>query len=155
MARFLTAIIGILFFSVSFPATGQSPESISTEDSMAIQNVIAAQVAAFRRNDAIEAYGYASPSIQAKFPSPDIFMKMVRNGYRAVYRPQSFEFREVSVTSGQIVQEVLFIGPDGRPAIALYKMQKQEDGGWRINGVQLLALPGESARLKYSSELLA
>ena len=40
-----------------------------------------------------------------------------------------------------IQQEVLFVGPDGKPVIAVYTMQQQTDGSWKINGVYLITAP--------------
>ena len=39
------------------------------------------------------------------------------------------------------MQEVFFLGPDGRPELALYFMELQEDGSWKINGVRMTAAP--------------
>jgi hypothetical protein len=36
------------------------------------------------------------------------------------------------------------VGPDGQAVIALYVMERQPDGSWRINGVYLLQVPGET-----------
>jgi hypothetical protein len=41
------------------------------------------------------------------------------------------------------VQKVFFLGPDGRPALALYFMELQEDGTWKINGVRMTEAPDE------------
>ena len=37
------------------------------------------------------------------------------------------------------------IGPDGVPVLALYKMQLQADGTWRIDGCSLAALSDKAA----------
>jgi hypothetical protein len=36
------------------------------------------------------------------------------------------------------------IGPDGQPALALYAMERQPDGSWRIAGCTLTRPPGEA-----------
>ena len=69
---------------------------------------------------------------------------MVRKGYAPVYRPREVEFRELRVRGNTIQQEVLFVGPDGKPVLALYSMQQQPDGRWRIAGVILLKAPDAS-----------
>jgi hypothetical protein len=35
------------------------------------------------------------------------------------------------------VQSVELVGPDGGHYIALYRMEKQPDGSWKINGCEL------------------
>ena len=59
-------------------------------------------------------------------------MRMVRQGYMPVYRPQSFRFGEAAVDPlGRPTQRVTIVGPDGKTYEALYSMQRQSDGSWR------------------------
>lgn len=113
--------------------------------SLAIRTVIERQLAAFQRDDGVEAFSYASPTIQRKFQSSELFMAMVRGGYRAVYRPRQVEFGELRVVDGVPTQEVHFIGPDGRAVTAIYQMQQQSDGSWKINGVYMVETPEAAA----------
>lgn len=140
--RQLTKVILImgLVLLVSVPARAQSDA-----DRAAIKQVITSQIAAFRQDDAATAYSFAAPSIKMMFPSPEVFMEMVRTGYGAVYRPQSFDFGPLDMADGQIVQPVRLIGPDGRPMVALYVMEQQEGGEWKIAGVYMLKGSGETA----------
>jgi len=131
--RFL-ALLGALL-SLALPAEAQ----VSEPDRSAIRDVIERQIEAFRRDDGQAAFGYASPSIQGMFGSPDTFMDMVRQGYRPVYRPRAVEFREIVTLQGMVTQKVHLIGPDGRPVTAFYPMSRQADGSWRIEGCYLQA----------------
>ena len=92
----------------------------------------------FQRDDGHEAFSYASPGIRQRFQTPEIFMAMVRSGYAAVYRPRAAEFLEMLVKDGRTVQMMRFVGPDGVAVIAMYDMERQPDGTWRISGVVLL-----------------
>jgi ketosteroid isomerase-like protein len=136
IARALAVLTLVLGLAAAAPA--QQP-AVSAADKAAIRDVIQGQVDAFRRDDADAAFGFASPMIQGMFGQSAIFMDMVRQGYRPVYRPQAFDFREVVVLNGQIVQKVHVIGPDGRPVTALYPMTQLPDGRWRIDGCYLQA----------------
>ena len=107
----------------------------------AIRGVIERQLQAFQQDDGAAAFSYASPMIQRQFRTAERFMTMVRRGYPSVYRPQSVEFRGIEFNEGYAVQEVFFLGPDGRPELALYFMELQEDGSWKINGVRMTAAP--------------
>jgi hypothetical protein len=131
--RFL-ALLGALL-ALALPAQAQ----VSEPDRSAIRDVIERQIEAFRRDDGAAAFGYASPSIQGMFGSPDTFMDMVRQGYRPVYRPRAVEFREIVTLQGMPTQKVHVIGPDGRPVTAFYPMSRQADGSWRIEGCYLQA----------------
>ena len=65
-------------------------------------------------------------------------MAMVRRGYGPVYRPRSVEFGALQDESGQIVQLVELIGPDGQAYTARYTMERETDGSWRISACELL-----------------
>lgn len=124
-----------MILALALPAQAQ----VSASDQTAIRDVIEGQVDAFRRDDGDAAFGYASPSIQGMFGSSEIFMDMVRQGYRPVYRPRVFEFREIVTLHGMVTQKVHVVGPDGRPVTAFYPMTQQPDGSWRIEGCYLKA----------------
>jgi len=141
MARLLSLLSAIVILSLAAPA---ARAQVSEADRVAIRQVIEAQLAAFQHDDGPGAYGFASPTIQQKFVNPDIFMQMVRSGYPAVYRPQEVEFRELAEQNGLLLQHVYLVGPDGQPVIAVYEMQRQPNGSWRINGCWLTQVPGES-----------
>lgn len=110
-----------------------------------IRRVIESQLAAFRRDDAREAFSYASPGIQRRFGNPENFMTMVKTGYRSVYRPLEVQFREIRMLDGGPAQVIDFVGPDGQAVTAIYLMERQPDGSWRIDGVYLLKKPEAAA----------
>jgi len=111
----------------------------------AIQNVISSQMAAFKIDDASTAFSFAAPHIQAQFGNPDRFMKMVRHGYQAVYRPQYVEFAHLAQgQNGQLAQHVIVQAPSGEVVMAVYPMIQDDEGNWRIAGVHLAPLPRKS-----------
>ncbi len=134
LSRPLIPILLLLMTVVAMPARGQDAPAA---DGNAIVSVIQSQLDAFKGDRAVEAFGYASPGIQAMFGTPDRFMQMVRTGYGAVYRPREVQFLDLVVEQGELAQRVLFVGPDGVPVIAYYFMERQPDGSWRISGVTL------------------
>jgi len=139
MLRCLIPVLLLMALVPVAPAT--AGETVADPDRAAIRSVIEAQLGAFRRDDGDAAFSYASPTVRAKFRTAEIFMTMVRNGYRMVYRPREVEFREARIIDGKPMQEVLFVGPDNQPVIAVYIMERQDDGSWKINGVYLLRSP--------------
>ena len=123
-------------------ATGQARAEDATlppADRDAIRATIQLQLDAFRRDDAPGAYAEAAPGIRTLFPTPEIFMNMVRRGYPPVFRPRSAEFTGLVMEDGQVVQQVEVVGPDGLPHLALYTMERMPDGSWRIAGCALVA----------------
>ena len=141
--RAATAATLMVLAALMLARPAQSEPSATTET--AVRGVIESQIEAFRRDDARGAYRFAAPSIQQKFPDPDIFMDMVRRGYAPVYRPQDVDFGAITGTDNQVRQHVDIVGPDSALWTAVYTLQRGSDGGWRITGVYLTRQPGFSS----------
>jgi hypothetical protein len=114
---------------------------LGTSDQQAIRTAIEGQIEAFKRDDGDAAFSYASPRIQAIFKDPETFLGMVRKDYAPVYRPRLVSFRDLETIAGNLIQPVLVVGPSGVPVTALYIMERQKDGAWRIGGCVLVAEP--------------
>ena len=141
MLRSVLAVVLLAFMSVAALA-----QSISETEKTEFQRIITAQISAFRADDGPAAYSFAAPVVRKIFPTPEIFMSMVKQGYPQVYRPQSFNFTEALIDPmGRPAQKMLVVGPDGKTYEALYSMEKQPDGTWRISGCTLLEIPGLDA----------
>ena len=108
------------------------------DDIAAAKSVIRAQEQAFARDDAAAAYSYAAPAIKQIFPAADIFMAMVENAYAPIYRHKSFEFGETKVDGDWIGQHVHIIDANGEAWDALYTLEQQSDGSYKITGCSLL-----------------
>ncbi len=120
------------------PVLAAATQPASDSDRAAIRRTIESQLEAFQRDDEAAAFAIASPMIQALFGTPAAFMAMVRTGYPPVHRPRSVDFTDLVEEDGRLVQKVELIGPDGRPALALYTMLRTPEG-WRIDGCMLVA----------------
>ena len=107
------------------------------------QSVIRAQVEAFSHDDAAAAYSYAAPAIHEMFPQADLFMFMVQHSYAPVYRHKSFEFGEAAVADGKVAQRTHIIDANGEAWEALYTLEQQPDGSFKIIGCVLLK-PGQA-----------
>jgi hypothetical protein len=107
-----------------------------------VRQVIEAQLDAFAADDGVAAFSFASPGIRRQFGSPDHFLAMVRQAYPAVYRPASVSFLAPREAAGAIYQPVRLVDGESRPWVALYRMQRQADGTWRIDGCELIAQAG-------------
>ena len=119
------------------PAQGLAPA-----EARAVRAVIEAQLDAFRRDDAARAFSYAADGIRQTFGDAETFIEMVRISYPVVYRPNSVQFDPPLVAEDEVVQPVRMTDADGRAWLALYPMQRQKDGSWRINGCRLGRLAG-------------
>ena len=126
----MRAIVLLLtaFLALALPA-------LAADD--AAQSVIRSQEQAFGRDDAATAYSYAAPAIQNMFPQADIFLNMVQRSYAPVYRHKSFEFGEARAMDGKIAQVVHIVDADGVPWEALYTLELEPDGNFKISGCVL------------------
>ena len=112
-------------------ATGAFAQSAEIEAN------IAAQIQAFKADDFVTAFTFASPNIQNFFGTPENFGAMVRNGYPMVWRPAEVRFLELREVAGALWQKVMITDGNGQLHVLDYQMIQQENG-WKINGVQLL-----------------
>lgn len=138
LRSFLTLAWLVLASSVAAAA-----EPVSAAETKAVRSVVEAQLEAFAADDAERAFSYAAPSIREMFGTPDRFMAMVRAGYPVVYRPASVTFLAPVRAEGQLVQGVQLTDADGALWLAVYRLERQPDRSWRINGCDVQASAGK------------
>lgn len=136
MTRIAFAIV-FLMAAALFSTAAVATEPTAAERST-LKQLVRDQLAAFQRDDGVAAYGFAAPGIQKMFPSPDIFIGMVKQAYPPIYRPQSIAYGEIADSPIGLVQKVYVTGPDGQNWVALYRFEKQPDGSWKIAGCSLI-----------------
>ena len=138
MISFLRALL--LSFA---PLVAWAQPPLTAADASAVRTVIEAQLDAFQKDDAPRAFSYATSGIRESFGTPENFLEMVRTSYPVVYRPKTVKFEAPQLIDDMVVQPVRLTDADGRTWIALYPMQREPDGTWRINGCQLARLAGQ------------
>jgi len=131
LAGFVACIAGLL------AAQAQATSTLNPSDRIAIRATVQAQLKAIHANDADGAFAYATVELQRKVGSPYAFMQMIRESYEPVYQPRAVFFQDAHLMEGVVTQHVLFMDQNGAPVKALYSMQRQSDGTWRINGFML------------------
>ena len=107
---------------------------VTAKDWTAIRKVIDDQLSALKAGDGARAIGFAAPGIRDQFGTPDNFLRMVRDGYAALLAARRTQFLEGAVIDDAIVQPLRLVLPDDSVMVALYQMQRQPDGQWRIAG---------------------
>lgn len=135
----------VLALTLGFVGAPAYAQAVPDADKSAIQGTISNQLEAFKRDDGATAYSFAAPNVKQVFPTVDAFMAMVKQGYQPVYRPQSYTFRDLEMKDGRLSQSVEIVGPDNDFWTAVYTVEKQSDGTWRITGCYLIKTPGSSA----------
>ncbi|MEO8565751.1 MAG: DUF4864 domain-containing protein [Betaproteobacteria bacterium] len=132
MARL--AAVGVACWIGAAAAAQTAPTAAEWQ---AIRDVVAAQRAAIIAGDADKAFGYASPGIQQQFGDAASFLAMVDAAYSALASARYVEFLEGAVIDGIVVQPLRLIDADNTVRVALYTMEKQVDGEWRISSCRI------------------
>jgi hypothetical protein len=132
----MKAIAALLAFvsAMAFAAPPPGEATLATKEWTAIRKVIGDQLAALKAGNGAKAMTFAAPGIQEQFGTPDNFLRMVRNGYSQLLDARRTQFLEGAVIDGAVVQPLRLVLPDETVMVALYQMQKQADGSWRIAG---------------------
>jgi Domain of unknown function (DUF4864) len=140
MLKVLT--IRLLFIVAVLGGLNASIARASDQDD--IKTVIESQLNAFAVDDGSKALTYAAPLVKQIFKTPEQFMAMVKQGYQPVYRNNARLFGGVFLDGlGRPSMRVVLTGADGKRYEALYAMEKQDDGSWKIAGCTILAIQAQ------------
>lgn len=126
-------IVALLLVLLAFATPLRAADDVANA-----QSVIRAQEQALGRGDAAAAWSYASPAIKKLFPQAEIFMYMVQNSYAPVWRHKSFEFGEGRTEGKWVAQRVHIVDEDGEAWEAMYTLEQEADGSFKITGCSLL-----------------
>ena len=140
----------LIVFTLIWQPVGLQAEDLSGGDISQFKQIISDQIAAFNADDGVKAYSYAAPTIKLLFPTPDVFMSMVKKGYQPVYRQRSFTFGEVTDQTGRPTQEVTIIDANGGSFVMLAKGNRSKavtDACQAHGGFYLGSIGGPAARL--------
>lgn len=131
--RYYAKIVTVFAFCMLYAAIARAAEP---DGAQSARDVIQLQLDAFQEESVESAYRFAAPNIQRLFPTPEVFGRMVRNGYPMVWDPSDTAFLEAFPRGDMIVQRLRLVDQAGVPYIAEYAMLLV-DGEWRIAGVEI------------------
>jgi len=137
MKRFLAAMLSAVALAASALPPDTAPpghSALQPAEWTAIKEVIGGQLQALKAGDGTKAMTYSVPGIRQQFRSPERFMRMVRDGYSALLTARDSTFLQGAVVDGMTLQPLQLVLPDSSVVVALYRMEKQKDGAWRIAG---------------------
>jgi hypothetical protein len=133
-------VVAVLLMSMFMMLTVQAASPDDT-----IKAVIENQLNAFAQDNGEEAYSHAAPIVKQAFPTVDIFMTMVKKGYAPVYRNTDRVYGKVVQDGlGRPSMRVALTGADGKRYEAIYSMEQQPDGSWKIAGCAIVVIPAEN-----------
>ncbi len=131
----------LVIVALGFALTAAAHAASDQDD---IKTVIESQLNAFAKDDGAEAFTFAAPIVKQLFRTPEQFMAMVKNGYQPVYRNSNRIFGDIFQDGlGRPAMRVVLTGADGKRYEALYAMEKQADGTWKIASCTILAIPAQ------------
>ncbi|MEO5733379.1 MAG: DUF4864 domain-containing protein [Rubrivivax sp.] len=118
----------------------QAPHPVlPASDAQAVRATVEAQLAAMAADDSERAFGYASPALRRQFGDAQRFMALVRQAYPMVIRPAAAVFFVPLVDGAGVLQQVQLRDADGQLWLASYRLARQPDGIWRIEGCSVVA----------------
>jgi len=137
MKRFLVKM-SLLFAMGAYLMSGALAAGLSAADGEAIRAVVQSQLDAFAKDDAVSAFALATPATRGRFGSPDNFLYVVKQHYNPIYSHRLALFSDPELIDGTAIQVVRLTDRDSRVWLAVYEMQRENDGSWKIDGCQLL-----------------
>ncbi len=131
--------IGASIFAFAVLAGTAFADELSRQDQQSMQSVITEQLQAFAVDNGDKAFSFAAPLIKEAFSDTDTFMLMVKRGYGPAYRNKSYSFGESFVDHmARPSQRVRLTALDGKGYEAIYTLERQADGSWKISGCHLV-----------------
>jgi len=130
-------VLSLLIAVPVFAAPPVGEPTLSAIEWKAIEKVIDDQLRALKAGDGATAMTFAAPGIRDQFGTPDNFLRMVREGYAPLLEARYTQFLEGALIEGAVIQPLRLVLPDDTVVVALYQMQRQPDGRWRIAGCVL------------------
>ena len=138
------AIVFALLATLAF-AQGSAGPTHPAAEWETIRDVVTSQRQALVAGDGERAFAFATPALRRQYGSAEAFMRMVRSGYQALVDARYVELLEGAVIDGSTIQPLRLVMPDGTVLVALYTMERQRDGGWRIAGCTIAPSTVKSA----------
>jgi hypothetical protein len=122
----------------SYAAAALTPAALTPADKAAVQQTVRLQIDALAQDDADRAFALATPDTRDLLGTPVNFLQMIKQEYEPVYRHQLVLFSPPELIQGQVYQVVHLTDLDSRVWIAIYSVNRDEGGAWKVDGCQLI-----------------
>lgn len=139
MVRRLIVMTGLLaMLAMPFSTLRSFAAPIPADDAASIQAAIRGQLHAFSEDDAESAFELNTASIRSQMGSAENFLRVIKEEYSPIYRHLVVIFSAPQALGDAIVQIVRLTDRDSRVWLAIYNMERDMTGNWKIDGCQLL-----------------
>ncbi|OGB26419.1 MAG: hypothetical protein A3I66_00950 [Burkholderiales bacterium RIFCSPLOWO2_02_FULL_57_36] len=119
-------------------AAAAAADEITQEDRVAIRSVVQSQLEALADDDAEAAFAQATADTRSRLGNSDTFLQIIKQQFAPIYRHQRAIFSAPEVIGGHMVQVVRLTDSDSSVWLAIYQMQRESDGKWKIAGCGLI-----------------
>lgn len=132
-------IVGLLLAVMgSWAPRVAGADEVSAADAQAIQEVVRWQLEAFAADDAERAFGLATSAARNELGSADNFLQLIKDQYPPIYRNRLALFSKPEMIDGHMLVMVRLTDPDNSVWLAIYEVQREADGKWKIDSCNLL-----------------
>jgi hypothetical protein len=137
MKRRFFAMLALLA-GLAFPMSYATADELTQEDRVAIRGVVQLQLEALADDDADTAFALATADTRSKLGDPYTFLQIIKDEFRPIYRHRRALFSRPETVDGHALQIVRLTDRDNLVWVAIYQMQREMDGSWKIADCQLL-----------------
>lgn len=110
---------------------------VTDGDVLQIRRLVRDQLAAFRAGDSGVAFDMCTDTIRETFGSAVELMSTISSNYPALVAPRQVHFGEFVITPDGLAVLLFLVGTDLVTREALYLVQQDERGCWRVNGCMM------------------
>ena len=138
MKRWFFAML-ILLAGLTLPFRGAAAaDEVTQEDRAAIIAVVQLQLEAVADDNADAAFALATADTRNRLRNSNTFLQIIKQQFAPIYRHQRAIFSSPEVIDGRMVQVVRLTDSDSSVWLAIYQMQREPDGNWKIAGCRLI-----------------
>lgn len=112
-------------------------EEMNASDAFAIRTTVQSQLDAFAEDDAVKAFALATDSTRNLLGNAERFLQLIKDQYPPVYRNRLALFSNPEMIDGHALVMVRLTDPKNTVWIAIYEMQQDVEGSWKIDGCNL------------------
>lgn len=123
---------------LALPFLAVAADEITQEDKIAIHTVVQSQLDALAEDDAAAAFALATADSRSRLGDPDTFLRIIKEHFTPIYRHQRALFSTPEMIAGRMLQIVRLTDGDNSVWLAVYQMQREQDGKWKIAGCKLV-----------------
>ena len=139
MKRRLFAIASLLIaLAMPYQLLAEGANPLPQAEVESIQRAVRLQLHAFSQDDAVRAFELATPSIRSQMGSPENFLRIIKEEFSPIYRNLMVIFSRPEVMGDSTIQIVRLTDSHSRVWLAIYSMERDTAGAWKIDGCQLI-----------------